>query len=267
MTPSIPSRRALVTGAAAGIGLAIAKTLADKGWHVVGADRQPETVRRLREEAEKLRSGVQGWAGALTGVVCDLTLESDIARALDEACGSDGELDLLVSNAGVFPLGTPIEKMADADWDRALAVNLTAAMRVMRQSIPRLKKGRDAQIVVIGSRNVAAPGPGAAAYSASKAALVQLARVAALELASDGIRVNVIHPDAVFDTELWTPETLKRSADRYGLTVDEYQTRNLMKTRILAADVAATVLALTGAGFLKTTGAQIPVDGGHDRVI
>jgi NAD(P)-dependent dehydrogenase (short-subunit alcohol dehydrogenase family) len=97
--------------------------------------------------------------------------------------------------------------------------------------------------------------------------MVQLARVAALELASAGIRVNVVHPDAVFDTDLWTPEVLARSAARYGLTVEEYKRKNLMKTEIHSADVAAMVAAMAGPAFAKTTGAQIPVDGGNDRVI
>jgi NAD(P)-dependent dehydrogenase (short-subunit alcohol dehydrogenase family) len=114
---------------------------------------------------------------------------------------------------------------------------------------------------------VPAPGPGAAAYSAAKAALTQLARVAALELAPQGIRVNVLHPDAVFDTAIWTPEVLAERARHYGLTVDEYKRRNLLKVEITARDVAALVCALAGPLFSKTTGAQIPIDGGSDRVI
>jgi NAD(P)-dependent dehydrogenase (short-subunit alcohol dehydrogenase family) len=263
-------KHALITGAAAGIGLAIAKALAENGMRVVAADRHPETVSRLDQAALELRSET---AGSLSGIVCDVTSEADVARAMAAASiGADGNpenrhLDLLVSNAGIFPLGAPIENLSDADWERTLAVNLTAAMRVMRQAIPLLRRGKEAQIIVIGSRNVAAPGPGAAAYSCSKAALVQLARVAALELAPEGIRVNIVHPDAVFDTDLWTPETLKRSADRYGMSVEEYQRRNLMKTKILSVDVAEAICALCGPGFAKTTGAQIPVDGGNDRVI
>jgi NAD(P)-dependent dehydrogenase (short-subunit alcohol dehydrogenase family) len=79
--------------------------------------------------------------------------------------------------------------------------------------------------------------------------------------------VNVVHPDAVFDTRLWTPEALQRSAERYGLTVEEYKTRNLLKTEITSADVARMVCAVAGPAFFRTTGAQIPVDGGNDRVI
>lgn len=122
-------------------------------------------------------------------------------------------------------------------------------------------------MVVIASKNVPAPGPGAAAYSASKAALTQLCRVAALEWAADGIRVNMLHPDAVFDTALWTPELIAERAARYGLGVEEYKRRNLLHTEITSGDVGALALALCGPAFTATTGAQIPIDGGSDRVV
>ena len=78
---------------------------------------------------------------------------------------------------------------------------------------------------------------------------------------------NIVHPDAVFDTKLWTPENLKRSAERYNMTVEEYKTRNLMKTEIKSKDVGNMVAAMASPLFGKTTGAQVPIDGGNDRVI
>ena len=123
------------------------------------------------------------------------------------------------------------------------------------------------RVTVIGSKNVPAPGPGAAPYSASKAALTQLARVAALEWGSDGIRVNVIHPDAVFDTAIWTDDVLKARAKSYGMTVAQYKTKNVLKTEVTSHDVARMAVEMLGPLFAKTTGAQVPVDGGNDRVI
>jgi NAD(P)-dependent dehydrogenase (short-subunit alcohol dehydrogenase family) len=120
---------------------------------------------------------------------------------------------------------------------------------------------------VIGSKNVPAPGPGAAAYSASKAALTQLARVAALEWGRDGIRVNVLHPNAVFDTGIWTEEVLANRARHYGLTVDEYRRNNVLGVEVSSRDVAELTVALCSPLFARTTGAQIPVDGGNERVI
>ncbi len=121
--------------------------------------------------------------------------------------------------------------------------------------------------MVIGSKNVPAPGPGAAGYSASKAALTQLARVAALEWGGDGIRVNVIHPNAVFDTGLWSDEVVADRAARYGLSPEEYRTANVLRTEVTSADVARLCVAMCGPAFARTTGAQVPVDGGNERVI
>ena len=91
--------------------------------------------------------------------------------------------------------------------------------------------------------------------------------MAALELAPFGVRVNTLHPDAVFDTEIWTEEALKKSADRYGMTVEEYKTKNLLRTEIKSTDIALLVSTVAGPAFKATTGAQIPIDGGNDRVI
>ena len=113
-----------------------------------------------------------------------------------------------------------------------MAVNLDANLLVMQACHPLLKLApRGGRVVVIGSKNVPAPGPGAAAYSASKAALNQLARVAALEWGEDGIRINTLHPNAVFDTALWTDEVLAPRAKAYGLTVEQYKTNNLLQDR------------------------------------
>src|SRR6185295_19231207 len=88
------------------------------------------------------------------------------------------------------------------------------------------------RVVVIASKNVPAPGPGAAAYSASKAAVTQLARVAALEWAPDHIRVNMVHPDAVFDTGMWTRDLLEQRAAHYGMPIEEYKRRNLLGVEV-----------------------------------
>ncbi len=94
-----------------------------------------------------------------------------------------------------------------------------------------------------------------------------MARVAALELGGAGIRVNVLHPDKVYDTALWTPDLLEERAAHYGVSVDEYKTRNVLGIEVSSRDVAALACAMAGPLFAKTTGAQIPVDGGDVRVI
>ena len=119
----------------------------------------------------------------------------------------------------------------------------------------------------MGSRNVPAPGPGAVAYSASKAALTQLARVAALEWGKDGIRVNIVNPHAVFDTGIWTEDVLCARAEYYGLSVEEYKKNNILRVEVTSRDVGELVAEMCGPLFAKTTGTQVPVDGGSDRVI
>ncbi|MFM6139226.1 MAG: SDR family oxidoreductase, partial [Sphaerospermopsis kisseleviana] len=123
------------------------------------------------------------------------------------------------------------------------------------------------RVVIIGSKNVYAPGVGAAAYSASKAALNQLTRVAALEWSQDKIRINSVHPNAVFDTGIWTEEVLNNRAAAYGLTVEEYKTNNLLQVEITSHDVAELAAEMCGNLFMKTTAANIPIDGGNERVI
>jgi NAD(P)-dependent dehydrogenase (short-subunit alcohol dehydrogenase family) len=147
-------------------------------------------------------------------------------------------------------------------------VNLDSNLVLLSAAHPLLKCApRGGRVVVIGSKNVPAPGPGAAAYSASKAALNQLARVAALEWGGDGIRVNVVHPNAVFDTGIWTDEVLRSRADNYGMTVDEYRRNNVLRVEVTSRDVAEMVAEMCGPLFAKTTAAQVPIDGGNERVI
>lgn len=247
---------ALVTGAASGIGRACVEALLKRGAAVIGLDIDPN---------------VATWAGTrpdYLGLPCDVTSEGAIAQALEAGARAYGGLDMLILNAGIFPAGTPIEKLGLEEWRSVFSVNLDANLTLMRECYPLLKLApMGGRVVVIGSKNVAAPGPGAAAYSASKAALTQLARVAALEWGSAGVRVNTLHPNAVFDTGLWTEEVLKARAESYGLSVEAYKRNNVLQTEVRSADVGELAAELCGPIFAKTTGAQIPIDGGNDRVI
>jgi rhamnose utilization protein RhaD (predicted bifunctional aldolase and dehydrogenase)/NAD(P)-dependent dehydrogenase (short-subunit alcohol dehydrogenase family) len=245
---------ALVTGCAAGIGFAIAESLAEQGAQVVGLDIDPEIP------------GIMAKIGAV-GIVVNLTEDQPVQDAINFTVREYGGIDIVVSNAGIFPKNDPLDVMAQGDWDRTLAINLTSHQKLMNKVIPYVKLAVDGSIIFVGSRNFKAPGPGASAYSCSKAALTQLCRVAALELAPWKIRVNIVHPDAVFDTRLWTPEALAKSAARYNMTVEDYKTKNLMKVEIKSKDIGNMVAAMASPLFAKTTGAQIPVDGGNDRVI
>lgn len=245
---------ALVTGCAAGIGFAIAESLAEQGAQVVGLDIDKEIPDIMKK------------IGAI-GIVVNLTEDQPVQDAIDFTVREFGGIDIVVSNAGIFPKNDALDVMAQTDWDRTISINLTSHQKLMNKVIPYVKHSPDGSIIFVGSRNFKAPGPGASAYSCSKAALTQLCRVAALELAPWKIRVNIVHPDAVFDTKLWTPEALAKSAARYNMTVEEYKTKNLMKVEIRSKDIGNMVAAMASPLFAKVTGAQIPVDGGNDRVI
>jgi NAD(P)-dependent dehydrogenase (short-subunit alcohol dehydrogenase family) len=202
------------------------------------------------------------------GIACDLTDGPQVEAALDQAVKSYGGIDMLILNAGIFPPGTPIASLSSDEWRRTMSINLDANVNLMRTCHPLLSLSpRGGRVVIIGSKNVAAPGPAQAAYSASKAALQQLARVAALEWGADGIRINTLHPNAVFGTGIWTPEVLQQRAASYGLSVEAYKTNNVLKVEVTSQDVAELAAELCGPLFAKTTGAQIPIDGGNDRVI
>jgi len=251
---ALTGKIAVVSGAAAGIGQACTEALAAKGAVVVGLDIDPSIMETMA------KPGFQG-------MLVDVTDETAVASALADVVDTYGGLDIVVSNAGIFRTGATVEKLTDKDWDDTLAVNLSSHRKLLKRAVPYLRHGIDPAVVFIASRNVAAPGAGAAAYSVSKAGLTQLMRVAALELAPEGITVNAVHPDAVFDTNLWTDEALATSAARYNMSVDEYKARNLLKAEIKSADVARAVTAFVDGTISKTTGAQLPVDGGNDRVI
>jgi rhamnose utilization protein RhaD (predicted bifunctional aldolase and dehydrogenase)/NAD(P)-dependent dehydrogenase (short-subunit alcohol dehydrogenase family) len=245
----------LVTGAASGIGKACVEAFLKRGAAVVGLDRNP-AIESLWKRTDVL------------GVTGDLTDAKAIDAALDKAVRRFGGVDMVVLNAGIFPASAPIQSIAPESWRSAMTVNVEANLLVMQACHPLLKLApRGGRIAVIGSKNVPAPGPGAAAYSASKAALNQLARVAALEWAKDGIRINSLHPNQVFDTGLWTVEVLAARAKAYNLTVEQYKKNNLLKTEVSSKDVAELAAEMCGPLFAKTTAAQVPVDGGNERVV
>jgi rhamnose utilization protein RhaD (predicted bifunctional aldolase and dehydrogenase)/NAD(P)-dependent dehydrogenase (short-subunit alcohol dehydrogenase family) len=251
--PELAGKIALVTGAASGIGNATVEALLARGAVVAGLDIAP-AVTELR-------------GPTAVGLLADVTDSAQVDEAVRQVVRRFGGLDVVISNAGAFPAGAELEATTDAAWEKSLELNLTSHLRVIRAAVPFLAQGVDPAVVVIGSRNVVAPGPGVAAYSVPKAGLTQLARVAALELGPRGIRVNLLHPDKVFDTAIWTPERLAERAARYGLSVEAYRKRNLLGVEVRSRDVAELACALAGPLFARTTGAQIPVDGGDERVI
>jgi rhamnose utilization protein RhaD (predicted bifunctional aldolase and dehydrogenase)/NAD(P)-dependent dehydrogenase (short-subunit alcohol dehydrogenase family) len=246
--PELAGHIVLVTGAASGIGRDIAVDLAQRGASLVLADRDAI-------DAE----GVH--------VLGDLTDPAVVSRAVDTAVESFGGLDAVVFNAGIASTG-PLDELADEEWSRALDINLTSPFALTRRAIAVMKEqGIGGSLVYVASKNAFAPGAGFGPYSVSKAGLVQLMRIAALEGGPHGIRANAVNPDAIFaGSRLWSAEIRQQRADAHGVPVGEleafYASRSLLGRPVTGADVAEAVAFLIGDRSRATTGSVIPVDGG-----
>ena len=245
----------LITGAASGIGKSCIESFLNRGAAVLAIDIS-NSVQTINNHQNYL------------GLVCDLTNEYAIKEMIERGVNYFGGVDMVVLNAGVFPEGKKVEHLDLKEWSDVFSINLDSNLILLRELFPILKASySQARVVIIGSKNVSAPGPGAAAYSASKAALNQLMRVLSMEWGEYGIRLNALHPNAVFDTGIWTDEVLKSRANHYGISIEEYKTNNLLRVEIQSKDVSELAAEMCGKLFSKTTAAQIPVDGGNERVI
>jgi rhamnulose-1-phosphate aldolase/alcohol dehydrogenase len=257
------SRRvALVTGAAGAIGSAIARRFAREGAHVVCADLDLEKAQSLADELTKANPANRAMA-----VRMDVADEGSVREGFARMVLEYGGVDLPVSNAGVAK-GAAIDNLTLEEWERNFAVNARGHFLVAREALKIMKaQGTGGSVVFIATKNVVVPGKEFAAYSASKAAEAQLARVLALEGAPFGIRSNIINPDAIFaGSGVWSPELREARARAQGIEPEEleeyYRKRNLLQVDVTADDVAQAALFLASDRSAKTTGAMLPVDGG-----
>jgi NAD(P)-dependent dehydrogenase (short-subunit alcohol dehydrogenase family) len=251
----------VVTGAASGIGRTIARQLASLGASLVAADIDRDGLGGLAEEV--VASG--GPEPAI--VPGDQTDEEVVVETVRTAVRRFGGLDGAVVNAGVGVTSTLDELSADR-WRHALEANLTSAFLLTRESIGVLRQqGTGGALVYVASKNAFGPGAGFGAYSVSKAGMVQLMRIAALEGGEHGIRANAVNPDAVFDnSRLWSSDLRAERAAAHGVSEDEledfYANRNLLRRRVTTEDVTAAVSFLLSDESSRTTGCVVPVDGG-----
>lgn len=257
------SRRiALVTGAAGGIGKAVAERLAAEGAMMILTDIDSEKTRKAADAINQ-KAGERN----AVAVRMDVTSESSVRNAFREAVLAYGGLDILVSNAGIAK-SSPVERLPLSDWERSIAVNATGHFLVCREAVRIFKEqALGGNIVVVATKNVLAPGKDFGAYSASKAAQAQLSRILAIEGADEKIRVNMVSPDGVFqESGLWSVEIRAERAKAHGIPIGRleefYAQRNLLKSKIYPSDVAEAVLFFASDRSAKTTGAILPVDGG-----
>jgi rhamnulose-1-phosphate aldolase/alcohol dehydrogenase len=255
---------ALVTGAAGAIGVGVCLELARAGAHVVLADIDEAALERARVKV----SGIAG-GSACAAVRMDVTDEASVERAFDEACRLFGGVDVVVANAGI----AHVSALADTDagkFRKVMDVNLVGYFLTIKAAARILRaQGTGGNVIVNASKNVFAPGADFGAYSASKAAGHQLGKVAAIELAPLGVRVNMINADAVFaegDTAsgLWRDIGPDRARSR-GLAPEKlqqfYRERNLLHAEVTGAHVGRAVVFFA-SNQTPTTGATLPVDGG-----
>jgi NAD(P)-dependent dehydrogenase (short-subunit alcohol dehydrogenase family) len=257
----LAGRVALVTGAGSGLGRAIAARLAAAGAHTVVTDLHLASARETAQEIAQQRERAPTLAAAL-----DVTDEAAVSEIIRQTCLEFGGIDIVVSNAG-FAHCAAIEHLQLEDWERSFAVNSTGHFLVTRAALQHFRRqGIGGSIVFVATKNVTAPGAEFAAYSASKAAEAQLARVAAIEGGPLGVRVNMVNPDAIFGgTHLWD-DIREQRAQAHGIAVSEleahYRKRSLLGLEVRAQDVAEAVFFLASDRSSRTTGCMLPVDAG-----
>ncbi|RPE76105.1 rhamnulose-1-phosphate aldolase/alcohol dehydrogenase [Frondihabitans sp. PhB161] len=255
----LASRIALVTGAASGIGKAIATRLAAEGACVVIADLDLEKARAAAAEL--------GSADVAIGIQANVTSEDEVGRGIDEALLAFGGLDLVVNNAGLS-LSKSLLETTVADWDLQHNVMAKGSFLVSRAAARVLMAQQlGGDIVYISSKNSVFAGPNNIAYSATKADQAHQVRLLAAELGEYGIKVNGINPDGVVrGSGIFAGGWGAKRAAVYGVPEEElgayYAQRTLLKREVLPEHVANAVFVLTAGDLSHTTGLHIPVDAG-----
>lgn len=249
----LADKTAFVTGAGGGIGAAVARRFAAEGAAVACANVNFAA-------AERIASSIAATGGRAVALACDVSKASDVANAIDAAVGAYSRLNILVNTAATDdPAGNTIE-LDEAEWNRALAVNLTGVFLVGKYGIPQLVAAGGGSVVIIASQLAQVAVPRRPVYVTSKAALIALARSMALDHAMDRIRVNTLSPGAI--------ET-NRLVVRYG---DMAAARKALAPlhpigRLGQPDeIAAGALFLASDELSFMTGSDLVIDGGYTCV-
>ena len=257
----LAGRIAFITGGAGGIGTAIAKNLLTQGACVVLADIDEQALASAKETLSQHYS-----ADVVRSITMDVTDEVSIQQAFAFCLQEFGGLDILVSNAGMAS-SAPIEQTSLQLWNQNMNILSTGYFLVSREAFLLFKtQGLGGTIAFVASKNALTPSKGAAAYCVAKSSEVHLARCLALEGAEEGIRVNVINPDAVLrDSKIWSGDWRQERKLVYGTeNLEElYRNRSLLKRSVFPEDVAEAVYFFVSDLSSKSTGNIINVDAGN----
>ncbi|MCZ2811027.1 bifunctional aldolase/short-chain dehydrogenase [Modestobacter sp. VKM Ac-2979] len=255
----LATRVALVTGAASGIGKAIAQRLAAEGACVVVADLD---LAKATDAAAEI-----GSADVAVGVAADVSDAEAVAAAFRAAVLAFGGVDLVVNNAGLS-ISKPLLETTEQDWDLQHDVMAKGSFLVSREAARiMIEQGMGGDVVYISSKNAVFAGPSNIAYSSTKADQAHQVRLLAAELGEHQIRVNGINPDGVVrGSGIFAGGWGAKRAAVYGVPEEElgkyYAQRTLLKREVLPDHVADAVFALTGGELTRTTGLHVPVDSG-----
>jgi len=254
---------ALVTGAAGAIGYGICRGLLENGCRVAASDLPGEKLDNFVADWE------QTWADRVVGVAIDVTDPQSLITGLNQIIQTWGGIDIVVVNAGIAMVSRLKEMDLEA-FRKLEKVNIEGTLLTLREIARHfVLQATGGDVIIISTKNVPSPGAGFGGYSATKAACHQLGRIASLELAEFGVRVNMVAPDGVFSegkykSGLWAevgPDRMKaRGLDEKGLA-EYYRNRNLLKIQITGRHVANAVLFFA-TRQVPTTGITLPVDGG-----
>lgn len=253
----------IITGAASGIGRSVATHLASLGASLILADIDGQKLADLSSELSE-NYGID--SAFHIGDQSNVTVVND---TIQKAILTFGGLDGVVLNAGIAVTGA-LADLPQEDWEKVIRVNLSSAFLLTQASMRTMThQGMGGSLVFMASKNAFAPGKDFGAYSVTKAGLIQLMRIAAIEGGTAGIRSNALNPDAVFDnSELWSGGVREARAAKHGVSPDGleefYAQRNILRLQVRGHDVAEAAEFLLSESSSRTTGAVIPVDGGVD---
>jgi len=249
---SFVGKRVLVTAGADGIGLDIARTFASAGANVLVCDVQQTALDRLAAETPGIH-----------GCLADVSNEADVAAMFTLVDQKLGGLDVLVNNAGVAGPTGGVETLSLGDWERTLAVNLTGQFLCVRSAVPRLRKSANASIINLASAAGHLGMPGRSPYSASKWGVVGFTKTLAIELGTDGIRVNAILPGAVDGPRIRA--VIAAKAQTSGLSLEEvtrsYTAQASLGRMVTTTDIANLVLFAASSLAGNISGQELVVDG------